>query len=184
MAETILRGTLSFLNDLGVYDVILPFLLVFTIVFAILEKTKIFGVEKIDGQEITRKNMNAMTAFVIGFFVVASSQLVVLINIVAGQAFLLILLIVLFLMLAGVLQKEGEYELDGGWKKGLMITLFFALVLIFLNALGWLQTGYLFLSNYWNTDGVSAIILMLFVGLFIAWISKSSGTTKTKKGDS
>ena len=36
------RGVIDFLGKLGVYDVILPFLLIFTIVFAILEKTKIY----------------------------------------------------------------------------------------------------------------------------------------------
>jgi len=185
MAETVLGGTIAFLNEIGVYDVILPFLLVFTIVFAILEKTKIFGVEKIGDKEVTRKNMNAMTAFVIAFFVIASSKLVALINMVASQAFLLILLVILFLMLAGVLQKEGEYELMGGWKKFFMVVAFIALVLIFLNALGWLQTGYEFLEDYWNTEAVSAIILIILIILFMAWISKSpkEGKKKEEKGD-
>ena len=40
------RETIIFFEELGVYDVILPFLLVFCIVFAILEKSKIFGTEK------------------------------------------------------------------------------------------------------------------------------------------
>jgi len=31
------------LQDIGVVDVILPFILIFTIVFAVLEKTKILG---------------------------------------------------------------------------------------------------------------------------------------------
>src|SRR3989344_163631 len=35
------RGTLDFLGELGVFDVVLPFLLVFTIVFALLEKTRL-----------------------------------------------------------------------------------------------------------------------------------------------
>ncbi|MBC8500850.1 MAG: hypothetical protein ISS25_02230 [Nanoarchaeota archaeon] len=185
MAETVLGGTIAFLNEIGVYDVILPFLLVFTIVFAILEKTKIFGVEKVGDQEVTRKNMNAMTAFVLAFFVIASSKLVALINTVASQAFLLVLLVILFLMLAGVLQKEGEYELMGGWKKFFMAVVFIILVLIFLNALGWLQTGYEFLADYWNTEAVSAIILIILIILFMAWISKSpkEGKKKEEKGD-
>jgi len=43
------RGTLEFFGEIGMYDVVLPFLLVFTIVYAILEKTRIFGVEEVDG---------------------------------------------------------------------------------------------------------------------------------------
>ena len=56
--ESIFRGVISFLNTLGVYDIILPFLLVFTLVFAILEKTKVLGTEKVGDKTITKKNLN------------------------------------------------------------------------------------------------------------------------------
>ena len=75
---SVFRGVIEFFGKIGIYDVILPFLLVFTIVFAILEKTAIFGREKPkEGtEEITRKNLNAMAAFVMAFFVVAASNIV------------------------------------------------------------------------------------------------------------
>ena len=65
MAQTVLGGTIDFLGRLGVYDVLLPFLLVFTLVFAFLEKTKVLGVEIVKdkaGNEhtYTRKNLNAI----------------------------------------------------------------------------------------------------------------------------
>ena len=41
--DTAFTGVLSFLERFGFYDIVLPFLLVFTIVFAVLEKTKILG---------------------------------------------------------------------------------------------------------------------------------------------
>ena len=56
MATSAFRGVIEFLGDMGVYDVILPFLLVFTIVFAILEKTKILGTAKEGGETIGKKN--------------------------------------------------------------------------------------------------------------------------------
>ena len=62
-----LRWVINFFGELGIYDVVLPFLLVFTIVFAILEKTKVFGMEEIDGKKYTRKNINAIVAFVVSF---------------------------------------------------------------------------------------------------------------------
>jgi len=81
MAEvSTFRSVIEFFGDIGIYDVILPFLLIFTIVFAILEKTRIFGTEKIEGEEVTKKNINAMVAFVVGFLVVASTRLVSIIN--------------------------------------------------------------------------------------------------------
>ena len=183
MAETVLGGTIQFLNEIGLYDVVLPFLLVFTMVFAILEKTKIFGVEKVGDQKITRKNMNAMTAFVMAFFVVASSRLVAIVHEVASQAFLLILLFVLFLMLTGVLKKEGEYELDEKWRKGFMGVGAIGIILIFLNALGWLELGYNFLADYWNTEAVSAVILLVLIVIFMVWISGSPKEKKQEEKD-
>src|SRR3989344_1003673 len=100
--ESAFRGMIGFLNKIGVYDVILPFLLVFTIIFAILEKTKIFGTEKIDGQEMTKKNIDAMVAFVMAFLVIASTKLVGIINEVMANVVLLVILGVCFLLLVGV----------------------------------------------------------------------------------
>jgi len=55
-----------YLQGVGVYDYVLPFLLVFTIIFAILEKTKLFGTEQ-DGRAKT--NINTILALVIGLIV-------------------------------------------------------------------------------------------------------------------
>ena len=85
------REVIEFFQDIGLYDVVLPFLLVFTIVFAILEKTRVFGTEKIEGNEYTKKNLNAVTAFVIAFFVVASSKLVEIITTVSSYTVILLM---------------------------------------------------------------------------------------------
>src|SRR4030042_4452892 len=95
------RTTLEFFEKLGIYDVILPFLLVFTIVFAIFEKTKLFGTDDIDGKKYTRKNLNSMVAFVSAFLVVASTKLVAIINETVANAVLLLILSICFLLLAG-----------------------------------------------------------------------------------
>ena len=77
----------------------LPFLLVFFIIFALLEKTKILGTEEIEGTTYTRKNLNAMIAFVVSFLVVASSKLVEIIADVSSQMVVLLLASVFFLLL-------------------------------------------------------------------------------------
>jgi len=41
------RDIIDFFGNIGVFEVVLPFLLVFTVVFALLERTKVFGVEKV-----------------------------------------------------------------------------------------------------------------------------------------
>ena len=103
------RGALEFFEDIGIYDVILPFLLIFTIVFAILEKTKVFGTEEIEGTKYSKKNLNAMASFVISFMVVASSQLVEIITEVSSHVIILLLVSIFFLILVGSSKSRAKF---------------------------------------------------------------------------
>lgn len=181
--ESAFRGMIELLNKLGVYDVILPFLLVFTIIFAILEKTKIFGVEKINGQDLGKKNINAMVAFVIAFLVIASTKLVGVINEVMANVVLLVILGVCFLLLVGVFFGDKEFTLEKFpiWSKLLMTLMFIGIVVIFLNALGWLQTIFDLFKNIEADWAASLVFIIIIIG-FILWIThtpkKSGGESK------
>jgi hypothetical protein len=130
------RETLMLFERLGVYDVILPLLLVFTIVFAILEKTMVLGYEKIGDKKYSRKNLNSMIAFVSALLVVGSTKLVSMINETVSNTVLLLLMSVLFLILVGSFQKQTEEGvfLEGQWKNLFMVIMFVGIVLIFLNS--------------------------------------------------
>jgi len=171
--ESAFRGMIGFLNKLGVYDVILPFLLVFTIVFAILEKTKIFGVDKSTGQELGKKNINAMVAFVIAFLVIASTKLVGVINEVMANVVLLIILGICFLLLVGVFFGDKEFnsmkELPV-LTQLLIYVMAIGLVVIFLNALGWLQFILDIFDNI-NADWAASLIFIVVIIGFILWIT-------------
>jgi hypothetical protein len=183
--ETVVRGVLEFFARIGVYDVILPFILVFTIIFAVLEKTKILGTEKVSGTEYTKKNLNATVAFVVSFLVVASTRLVAVINEAMANIVLLVLVIVSFLMLIGAFFKTGEDVSlsEGPWRTSFMVIVLIGVVAIFLNALGWLQDLIDYLDRYWQTDFVGAILLILFIVLFILFITWGSGDSKPAKSD-
>ena len=138
--ESAFRGIISFLTQIGVYDIILPFLLIFTIVFAILEKTKVLGSEKVGDKELPKKNLNAMVSFSIAFLVIASTRLVAVINEVMANVGLLLILAVSFMLLVGSFYGSKEFTLEGsGWLKFFFFFMFFGIVIIFLNALGWLE---------------------------------------------
>ncbi|MBS3166392.1 hypothetical protein J4444_04680 [Candidatus Woesearchaeota archaeon] len=180
--QTSFRTVIVFLDKLGVYDVVLPFLLVFTIVFAIFEKTKILGVEKYDGKEFTKKNLNAMTAFVIAFFVIASTKLVAIISEVMSNAVLLLILGVSFLLLVGVFFGDKEFTLEKfpGWIKLMMIIMFIGIVLIFLNALDWLK--YIWkLINGFGAEWATSIIFFVVILAFIYYIVADNKPKETKK---
>ena len=189
MADSQFRSVILFFDKLGVYDVILPFLLVFTVVFAILEKSKILGTEKIGGEVYTKKNINAIVAFVVAFFVVASPQLVQVITQVSSQVVILLLLIVLFLTLVGTFMNPAEMTngvfLKDGWQQLFMVASFIGIVLIFLNALGWRDLVYNFLKAHWDNELVGTVILLGTVILGMLFITgafgKNSDDGKTPK---
>src|SRR3989344_895951 len=162
--ESGFRAVIGLLDKIGVYDVILPFLLVFTIVFAILEKTKVLGVEKVGDRQVTKKNINSMVAFVMAFLVIASTKLVGVINEVMANVVLLIILGVSFLLLVGTFFGDKEFTLEKfpGWTKALMIIMFLGIVLIFLNALGWLNYV-LFLLENWNAEWAASILFITII---------------------
>lgn len=169
MAETnAFRGVINFMLDMGVYDVILPFLLIFTIVFAILEKTKILGVEKVGDKETTKKNINSIVAVIVAFLIIASTKLVAVINEVMANVILLLLLGVCFLLLVGVFFNDKEFSLEKypRWISFFMIMMFIGIVLIFLNALGWLEALFGLtssLSGDWETPTAFILVLLFFI---------------------
>lgn len=185
--QSTFRGIIEFFARLGIYDVVLPFLLVFTIVFAILEKTKVFGTETIGGQSYTRKNLNAMTAFVIAFLVVASARLVAAINESLANVVLLMIFALSFMLLIGVFYHYDEKVfLEGGWRKLFMVLMFVGIVLIFSQSVK-TDSGEGFLTVAWNWISInfalgsvvidSLIFLVIIIGFmyFITKDNKSGG---------
>ncbi|RME77362.1 hypothetical protein D6774_04770 [Candidatus Woesearchaeota archaeon] len=172
------RGVLEFFDRIGIYDVVLPFLLVFSIVFAILEKSKVFGTEVLeDGKRYTKKNINSMVAFVVAFLVVASSEIVRIINESLANMVILLMLAVSFLILIGVFYKaedeEGFWLSEGGWRTLWIIIMFVGIVLIFLNSLGWLEVLWEYLYTKWDSTVVGSVILLaIVIGMMYA-ITKS-----------
>jgi hypothetical protein len=185
---SVFRDSLVFFDQVGLYDVVLPFLLVFTLVFGILEKSKIFGEEKSgekDKGKVTRKNLNAMVAFVVGFFVVASAQLVSLINIFVSRIALVLIILVMFMMLVASMHKQsdGGFELGDPWRQIFYGIVFIAVVLIFLDGVGWLDPAWEYVTHYWDSSLMGTIFLFGIVVGFIVFITKSPAEEKKKTGE-
>jgi len=172
------------------FDVVLPFILVFTMVYAILEKTKIYGMEKITDSngktmEYTRKNLNSMTAFVVAFFVVASSRIVAIINTTLQHVVLLLVLIICFMLLVGAMHTgKDPYEVTGRWRTMFMIIIFIAIIFIFLNAIGVLSRWWDYLMRHWSSNAVAGIGLIVLILIFMIYVTneKKPGKAESKEG--
>ncbi len=157
------RSALLFFDELGVYDVVLPFLLIFTLVFAMLEKTKVLGTDA------NRKNLSAMVAFCSAFLVVASSQLVYVINQTIAKSMVILVMSVLFIMLIGAFKKD-EQHLSGAWQTIFMVISFIGIAMILLWNLGWLQFLFDYTKTNLNGPVVGAFSLLIIVLGFMYWI--------------
>jgi hypothetical protein len=171
-----LSNAISFFQRIGIYDVVLPFLLTFTITFAIFEKSKILGTEVIEEKVYTKKNLNAMAAFVIAFMVIASGKLVETITRVSANVVVLILLGIFFLLLLGTFYAPKEKEpiaLEKGWKTTFTVIMFIGVVVVFLDAIrtevgqSWLDVLLGYLGQFWTSTAVASIILIIFLIVFV-----------------
>lgn len=181
--ENIFSGVMQFLNKLGVYDIILPFLLIFAIVFSILEKTRVLGTDEIEGKKYSKKSINAIVAFVISFLVVASSNLVRVINEAVANIVLLLIIIIMFLMLIGTMFGSKEVTLENypGWTKFFMILMFIGIVVIFLQALGWLKYVIGFFVISYQLEWAAALVLIIFIVAFIWYVTKEGKAPSKEK---
>ncbi|MBU3940354.1 MAG: hypothetical protein KKH88_00280, partial [Nanoarchaeota archaeon] len=144
-----LVNAIEFLKEFGFFDVVLPFLLVFSISFAVLEKTKILGVES-DGKT-PKKQINSMVAFVIGMIVVATNKIVTILNEAIPNIVLLLVMIVLFLMLAGTLAKNDKdgFKLDSKLQTTLVIVSLISIIIILLTTIS-LDNGMSVWDTFWD----------------------------------
>ncbi|MFT4311976.1 MAG: hypothetical protein ACMXYF_02000 [Candidatus Woesearchaeota archaeon] len=177
------ENALDFMGDLGVYTVVLPFILTFVIIFAILEKTLVLGKEK-DG--LSKKNLNSLVAFCIAFFVVASQQLVSIINQALGQIVIVALVLIFYLALVGIFFKNGEdVFLENTWRKWFMVATLGAIILIFANAIpagnnrSWLEWAWYQITHNFDAGAISAIILVaIIIGVMYFVVNEKKDTDK------
>ncbi len=85
-------------------EMVLPFVLIFTVVFAILQKTQILGKGK--------KQIDAIVSLSIGLIVVSYANAVGIINDLMPFAAVSVVIILIFLLLYGMVFKEGEFDLS------------------------------------------------------------------------
>lgn len=188
METSTFRGIIEFFDRIGIYDVVLPFLLVFTVVFAILEKTKLFGTEEIGGTKYTKKNLNAMMSFVVAFLVIASTKLVKIINEALGNVVVFLIVILSFLLLIGSFFSEDEkvFLEKGPWRTGFMTATLVGIILIFLAAIpmdsgeSWLTWFWDWLVDHWQNEWVASIIFIIVILAFIFLIT-SEGKRKSEE---
>lgn len=147
----------------GVQDVLLPFLLIFTIVFAVLQKTRIMGKDK--------KQFNVILAFVIALSVVIPHvtgsypfgvDVIDIINAIIPQIALIIVVLIMMLILVGVFApaSAGVIALVGA----LLVLFIFLGTTEYMYSLSWFY-------NIFGEDVISLLVILLVFGLIVWYIT-------------
>ena len=143
-----------------------PFLLVFFIVFAILEKTKLLGEGK--------KQLNALIAFIIGLIFIAFAYPVDVVNNLI--LFLSVALIVVFIALIiwGFVSGETKVE-SKGVKVGALVVLMIAVIIAVLWATGvydnltdWIS------SQNWSSTFWTSLLFIVVIAIALSLVLKGS----------
>lgn len=170
------------LYNWGIADVLLPFILIFTIVFAVFQKTEILGKGK--------KNFNVMVALVMALAVVFPHVLhkyprgadpVEIINNALPSVSVVLVAIVMLLLLIGIMGGEVKWlgTSISGW---IAIISLLIILYIFGRATGW--PGFTKQMPSWlkwldNPDVQAFIIIVLVFAILIWYITKDSDTKKS-----
>ena len=170
-----LEGFFRDLEKWGVIDVMLPFLLIFVVIYATLQKTHILGESK--------KNLNAVVAVVVGLLVViphvtgrfpANADPVLIINNALPQLSIVLVAVIFLMILIGVFGQDYVFlgvTMPGWITLGSLIVI----VLIFGGSAGWWDSGFgQTLENFFGTEGVAIFIMLITFGIIIAWITSDS----------
>lgn len=179
------RNIIFDLENMGFWSVVLPFLLVFTIIFAILQKSKILGADK-DGAP--RKNFNVAIALIMGLAFVVPSVLgryppnadpvMIIANALPGVS-LLAIAIIMVLLLLGIFNVGPKT--DGSFGGIMAIFVIASVAIIFAISAGWMGTN----LPYWlwfiyDRQFQSLLVTILIFGLVIWFITKEDKPEKSK----
>ncbi|UZE93805.1 MAG: hypothetical protein IB618_03495 [Candidatus Pacearchaeota archaeon] len=146
-------------------NIILPFLLVFVVIYAILEKTTVLGKDK--------RYANLIVAFVIGFMFIGAQALV------GFTIKLLPLIAVMIIILLGYFLVFGFIGIEKS--KGMQIALGILFGIAILAAVFWAAGVFEMITpSTWSPDTIAIIVFLVIFGGAIALVLATAPKPKPK----
>lgn len=190
------RSTGPMLAQWGFFDVLLPFVLIFALVYAILQKTQVLGKDE------KAKTYNLIVALVMGFATIVPHwlygtadpvdrvlqngfiDLVEVINMALPQVSVLLVAILMVMLIFGIWGskiKIGESSLSGI----IALLSFLAVIVIFGNAAGVWSLSYIIPNiGFYLTPETQALIVTVLVFAIIIWFVTREPGKKEKTDES
>ncbi len=162
----------DWLIDMGVVDVLLPFLLIFAIIFAIMEKTKILGDERRQIHVVISLIISAIVVIphVIGAYP-SGADPIEIINRALPSVSLVLVAVIALLLLMGVFGQEWP-----GLHTAVFLFALIAVLWIFGSAAGWWGNWDWIRVNI-GEDAIAIVVVILVFAVLIWWITKPEEKT-------
>jgi|SRR3989338_7441 len=172
MVATLDQLIMTLENRGQITEVILPFLLIFVIMFAVLTKTKILGESK--------KNLNIIVAVIMGAIVVIphimgtfppNADPVLIFNDALPKLSIVLVAIVFLLILIGVFGQDTVMlgMTMPGW---ILFASVLIIAIVFGSAAGWWSSGVSqTLEDVFGVEAIALAVMLLVFGIIIAWIT-------------
>lgn len=141
-------------SNVGVFDYVLPFLLVFAVVFGILQQTGVLG---------QNKGVNMIVSLVLGLFVIRFANVTAFIGDIFANFGIALSVILVLMILTGLFVSKDNRKT---WIKnafGIAMISFAVVVIASLNEFAW------FGSSWWQENWVSIVwiaVVILIIGSF------------------
>ena len=103
-----LRNIVEGSQDAGVFDVLLPFLLVFAVIFAVLQKIELFG------KDNKGKKVDGVVSLIMAAFLVSQTELVTILQGFLPRISMAIVVLLMLLLVVGVFTRNSD------WQKGML----------------------------------------------------------------
>jgi len=166
------------LENLGLLDVLLPFLLIFTITYAVLQKSKILGDRA--------KNFNTIVSFVLAMATIIphvigrGPDVVVIINRALPNVSVLMIACMMALLLMGVFGKDITFAGTGmeGW---IVIFAIVAVGYTFLVSSGFVDNPPSWLGFMVDPETRSLLVAILVFGIVVSFITREEDKMDERK---
>lgn len=158
-------------------ELVLPFVLVFAVVFAVLQKTEILGKGK--------KQVDSIVALVVALIFVSFARAIEIVTGLIPFLVVALVIILVFMILIGMLFKQGEFGLDKmhkGWRlaiAGIVAVAVVIAVLVITDA--WDYLAFLFSGDSGGgilTNVIFVVIVIVAVAVVVMGGGKSGGNGK------
>lgn len=151
-------------DQIGFFSYLLPFLLIFALVFGILTKTKLFK---------ENKAINSIISLVVGLIAIQFEKVPNFFSAIFPNMAIALVVILVFLILLGIFIDPNHPAIT--WiLMGIGLIIFIVVIVQTAGSVGW-STG-----TWWQDNWVTIIGLVVIIVLVIAIIaSSSSGTPPT-----